>query len=812
MKQSLKPQSLSVMAEKIPVELKELKQWVCWKYEYQSNRKKPWTKPPYDPRKGYKAKTNDSSTWTNFEGTFQAYKSGKYDGIGFALHSTDGLTGLDIDHCLNEAGELAPWAQEIMNQFPKAYWERSPSGEGLRGFCYGTPHRSGKFGPNNWLEVYQPPSHKYLTVTGQTLNGTSSIGNGQDGLDWIHKTYPSLKKNYKPKDDLQQTISFSNLADNILLEKAMNASNGADFSALWRGDISRYNKDHSAADLALCNMLAFWTSGDSSQIDRLFRSSELYRKKWDTRHFSNGQTYGEATIQKAISASRDFYKPNQSKPQKTTSAEIEACIEGAGRIKGELKQIEKLRIVFNWLSQQSKTVQKFYLDKIKKKTGNKLSLLRIALKEASNKTKKETNTDVKNTKSNWRELLRYKIKEDGSHGILLKTPSNIALILTHDERWQEVFGFDEFQNYIVLLKPLPSVEGLSLPKYENGRPIQDTDLFAVKCWFSSSEYNLNLSESTVAGAVNLIGNNNAFHPIRSYLGGLIWDKIPRLDQWLLKYMKAQTEDDQTTKYLQMIGSKWMIQAVARIYRPGCKADYVLILEGPQGVNKSTALKTLAKEEYFNDTPFNIGSKDAYLSLQGTWIYEIGELDSLMRAESSTAKAFFTSAYDKFRPPYGRLTVKNPRQCIFAGTVNGNEYIKDRTGGRRYWPVWCQSIDIKALEADRDHLWAEAVHRYKAHEKWWPEGNTEHKLCKEAQDLRILDDPWEIKITTYIEGKHKVTIGDILERGLDKDPGHWTKSDETRIGQLMQRWGWRRKRVWTKRKTNRITVYVPPEPD
>jgi putative DNA primase/helicase len=161
-----------------------------------------------------------------------------------------------------------------------------------------------------------------------------------------------------------------------------------------------------------------------------------------------------------------------------------------------------------------------------------------------------------------------------------------------------------------------------------------------------------------------------------------------------------------TDYSRAVGSRWLISPVARIFRPGAKADCCLILEGPQGIRKSTALRTLAGE-YFTDELADLGSKDAAMQTRGVWMIELSELDSLSHSEVARIKAFMSRTTDRFRPPYGMRLVESPRQCVFAGTVNHSTYLRDETGGRRFWPVTCGQIDIEALGRDRNQLWAEA---------------------------------------------------------------------------------------------------------
>ena len=160
-----------------------------------------------------------------------------------------------------------------------------------------------------------------------------------------------------------------------------------------------------------------------------------------------------------------------------------------------------------------------------------------------------------------------------------------------------------------------------------------------------------------------------------------------------------------------------MSAVARIYRPGCKVDHVLVLEGPQGRQKSEALRMLAKNDsWFTDRLSHVASKDAVLEIAGVLIVEIAEMDALTKATSSAQKSFLTRRRDRFLPPYGKHPINLPRQCVFAATINPTVggYLKDPTGARRFWPVACRGmIDRDGLEKVRDQLWAEAVHQFKA---------------------------------------------------------------------------------------------------
>ena len=370
--------------------------------------------------------------------------------------------------------------------------------------------------------------------------------------------------------------------------------------------------------------------------------------------------------------------------------------------------------------------------------------------------------------------------------------ANAITALRGAPEWNDVLSHDAFATATVARKPPPWA---GRPKSWPDTPWADRDDALVADWLQHQDIMVPMS---IAGqAVEVVARDRIFHPVREYLDSLVWDGTPRLDAWLPHYLGAED-----TSYHRAVGARWLISAVARIYVPGCKADCALILEGPQGIRKSSALMALA-EPWFTDRLSDLSSKDAAMETRGVWIIEIAELDTMGRAEVSTVKAFMSRTQDRFRPPYGKRLVDLPRQCVFAGSVNPEGgYLKDPTGGRRFWPVVCTVIDLEALRRDRDQLWAEARDRFRRGEPWWLETQELDALAAEEQAERYQGDAWDEPIQAYLENEiewlenglgernpfrrprtaplHDVSVAEVMERALGIEKARWTQLDQNRV--------------------------------
>lgn len=385
--------------------------------------------------------------------------------------------------------------------------------------------------------------------------------------------------------------------------------------------------------------------------------------------------------------------------------------------------------------------------------------------------------ESRRSSADWRDLLLV-----NAHGAPLKNLANAIHALREAPEWKGVLGFNDFTQMVMLLKRPPWAE----PNGFGGeRPWTDGDDLKTTEWLQREEIGVRANEA--GQAVQAVANENHFHPVRAYLEDLVWDGEPRLDLWLSTHLGVPE-----TAYSQAVGSRWMIAAVARVYKPGCKVDTMLILEGRQGRGKSTALSILAGG-WFSDRLSDLGSKDAIQELAGAWIIEMSELSAMRRSEVNAIKAFLSSPIDRFRPAYGRRLEYHPRQCVFAGSVNvAGGYLQDPTGGRRFFPVRCGEIDLAGLRRDRDQLWAEARDAFHRGDPWWLDTPELIDAAAEEQEDRYQGDPWETLIDGFIANKEEITVQSVLE-DLLLEKSKWGQAEQKRVAQHLVRRGFERQR-------------------
>jgi hypothetical protein len=399
---------------------------------------------------------------------------------------------------------------------------------------------------------------------------------------------------------------------------------------------------------------------------------------------------------------------------------------------------------------------------------------------------------------------------DGWQGLLIRmgkertvapTASNLVTILLHDERWAGVFGYDERLCKTAFLREPPFPADISLGETPDAlsvlggdapypRYLDENDLMSVRIAVER-QYQISFPKTVVVGeAVDRTARERTFDPVLQYLESLVWDRTPRVYAWTTTYLGVPD-----TELSRIIGRQWLIQSVARTYKPGCQADSVLVLEGVQGVKKTTALKTLGGR-WFTDSIGDTRNKDTYVNLLGKWIIELAELDSMKRAESSAFKNFVTNRDDYFREPYGRHSTSHPRRCVFAATTNEENYLHDSTGNRRFQPLQVTNVDDAALKRDRDQIWAEAIVLMKAGEIWYLDQETHLAQIRAEQEKRYSADEWEHLIAEYIADNASpfIKVADLMLNVLKIEAGKWNRTDQMRVAACLQRLGWIRKLV------------------
>ena len=388
----------------------------------------------------------------------------------------------------------------------------------------------------------------------------------------------------------------------------------------------------------------------------------------------------------------------------------------------------------------------------------------------------------------WR--VKYLLFKDASNmEIKPKSYSNCKVYLRHDPVIGGLFRLDEFTGKTMVTRH-PFWEA-DHGEVWTMRPIMDEDATHVAAYLE--RHGMNMKPGEVHTCIKAEAALMSFHPLREYLDALVWDGTPRLDKWLTYYLGVNALEVAT-----VFGPRWWIGMVARIYRPGCKFDTMLVLEGPQGIGKSQALArigTLNGKSYYTDELHDLNSKDAAMQLQGRVLVEIAELNALERAEINAIKSWLTRTTDIYRPPYGREVVEAPRSCALAGTMNPNGfgYLNDVSGGRRFWPVYCSAIDLPALDRDCDQLWAEAVLRFSRGEPWFLSADIDLHTAQVEQEKRHDSDIWEANVAEWLSGQSEVQAQDyLLHIGvLQRD---MKQADSRRVSKIFVKLGWVSKRV------------------
>jgi hypothetical protein len=324
------------------------------------------------------------------------------------------------------------------------------------------------------------------------------------------------------------------------------------------------------------------------------------------------------------------------------------------------------------------------------------------------------------------------------------TLHNLTETLLMHPDWKGTFAYDEFADQVQILRS--DVPELPPP----GRWVKD-DYVAMVKWFNFRMM-LSPEKRMVIDAAVHVAKQNKFHPVRDYLSSVrgTWDGV---DRNLSVYLGATQGEYERTVCAQALRA-----AVARVMRPGCKVDTMLVLEGPQGIMKSTAIAELCPDAawfYEAGAAAQLKDKDFLGNLHGKWLCEIPEVDRLIASKDDSAlKALLSTRKDTYRPPYGMDAHDFLRQLVFFGTTNRKDYLRDETGNRRYLPLACGVIDIVGIRDHRDQLWAQALHEYESGEQWWLPAHLQLDASAQQAD-RLETDVWEGLVELWLANRDDV---------------------------------------------------------
>lgn len=718
--------------------LAERKQWLIWRYEPgETPDKKPRKMPYYVGKKRRHDVQGSEQDRAGLEtyavAAADAIKRG-FDGVGFAFLPGDGLIGIDLDGMIDpDTGEISDRCSEIIKACD-SYTEVSPSGKGVHIICSGETEtfKSNKVG----IEVFA--GRQYFTFTAKPWPGAPHEVRAlnESALRRLRATVKGSKAAVAPAGAPAPSVPTAPPTAQGGRQRSLAESVALAEEALQHLDPDDYQQ---WIDVGLACKAGLGTAG-------------YY--VWDAWSARSGKYAGDEDTRKRWAG----FKPTQ-----LTLGTVFGLAEAAGWVSP-------------WAKARAKKPRRAPPAAGVSEPAAASPSPQPAPPAAAGGTPPPPyqaparGGDEPPPDRGWElQLLRKK-------GEISTCLANAELILSHMPSWKGVIGYDEFAEKTVhRAKPPCSREGAA-----EGDWSDHLDMMAA-IWMQRA-WNVEFSPTTVGQAVEVLARQHRFHPVREALKALLpWDGTRRNSEWLSDYLGVER-----TEYTALVGQFFLRGMIKRVMEPGCKFDYCLVLEGDQGKGKSTVARILAWH-WFCDTDLDLNNKDSMLSLPGHWVYEIAEMGSLMKAEEKKQKSFLSRQEDEYRPPYGKRLIKVPRQSVFIGTTNEEEYLKDATGGRRFWPVLCQGdFDLAGLRDNIEQMLAEALADYYAGERCWP-SREEDPLFVAEQAKRGMPEPFEDLLYTYVKNQlGPFSMADAAVDGLKLTADKLTPATVTRIGIALKR--------------------------
>lgn len=376
--------------------------------------------------------------------------------------------------------------------------------------------------------------------------------------------------------------------------------------------------------------------------------------------------------------------------------------------------------------------------------------------------------------------------------------NNVVKIISNDDNLRGRIWLDEFHQSIMT----------DYDKAGRARKWNNYDDVNILCYLQQNWRITNLKSYTTKEGIQVVASRDRRNELKDWILSLEWDGTDRISEFLIN-----TYGCEDTEYTRAVSKNWLIALAARAIQPGCKFDEMLILEGDQGIKKSTSIRALAGK-YFAECNTSMEHKDFMQELAGTWIVEFDELNSFSKADSTLIKKKLSQQSDRYRPSHMPYVVDVPRTCVFVGTTNQSNYLKDETGGRRFWPITCQKADVDYILANRDQLMAEAAARFNRGEKWYEMPTT----AKDEQSNRYEADPWEEIISSAVDIERniicvyheavavqkEITIRNVAEFILQIKADRFSQNDSRRISKCLRRLGFHPYR--TRRNNVSLVLY------
>lgn len=748
--------------ESVVADLAERAQWLMWRYEPgETPIAKPRKVPYYASgrrRGGKQGDDKDRACLVNYQRIADAVRQvdangNGWDGVGFAFLPNDGLVGIDLDGMINpETGEIAERCSSIIAACG-TYTEFSPSAKGVHIIGRGHIEKSVK---DNGIGVEVFCGAQFFTFTGRPWPG---------GVAMVEEIPP------KTLARLELTIKEA--------KKAAAANRGTAQPEVTVDHAPPSKTNAGGRDRSLAETVAMAEEAlqhiDPSDYHRWIKIGHACKASLGAAGYMVWDAWSARAADKYAGAADTAKRWNTFQPNEVDIGAVFAIAEESG-----------------WVAPWTKARAK----KPRKPAAEKAP---PPYKAPAGEGGDEPPMDDAPPASpppddDWqRDLIKKK-------GDLSPCLANAELILSHMPAWQGVVAYDEFSEKTVFRRPLPfDRSGPESGEWSDHIDVKST-IWLQRAW------HVEFSTQTVGKAVESMARDNRFHPVREALKALPpWDGTRRNGDWLSDYLGVEK-----TEYTTLIGTLFMRGIVKRVMQPGCKFDYCPVLEGPQGTGKSSVARILAWN-WFCDTDLDLSNKDSLLALPGHLVYEIAEMGSLMKAEERKQKSFLSRQEDEYRPPYATRIVKVPRQNVFIGTTNEEEYLKDATGARRFWPVCCgDSFNLEGLLAARDQMYAEALADYYAGERVFPTPDEQKRLCTPEQAKRGMQEPYDDLLATWVKSRvAPFSMADAITDGLNLTADKMTPALVTRVGIALKRLGCGREEHRLSADPGERRMYLPP---